>query len=504
MPACCIAGFCSNTREDGFTLHMFPKDPIRRQKWIAQVQRTRALWVPNDRSVLCSAHFEESCFDSRPALKASFGFEVRCPRILLNTAVPTIFPQPEHGQRDSCKKDAPPRKRSGSKAIEKQEKLRVLAEALGSDSVTTVATKAEASFPDQNRRKFCDRLVKMCARTSVEYKEEVCGPKREEEPKRELQDTVSNLQPRIVLRRAGNLVSTSVIQHQDGSIFVTTKRFSNDVNDYLHPGWKLSVSGHIKEEEGEDVQCIKQEEEEILHVKEEEQEESIQVPSTGVHLKTEDVQSEQGQGAVSPSINSSSDRECNSGGLQVDGHDDDDDEQSEGDRTCHAGNKCWKCSRCWKTFASRRNFKQHVKIHTGEKPFACSVCGQRFTRKGHLKRHTRTHSGEKPFSCPVCEKRFTEKGQLKIHTRTHTGEKPFSCLFCAQRFTRKGDLKRHTRTHSGEQTFSCPVCDKRFIRKGQLKIHTRTHTGEKPFSCTICDKRFTVKGHLKRHKNTHW
>ncbi|XP_061663142.1 zinc finger protein 180-like isoform X2 [Syngnathoides biaculeatus] len=379
-------------------------------------------------------------------------------------------------------------------------------------------------------RKCCDRRVKICAKTSVKYKEEFLGPKKAEETQYHLLDAVFNLQPRIVLRRA-------------------------DVSEYLNPGWHQSVPSHIKEE-GEEVQCIKEEKEEILHVKEEEQGESIQVPSSGVHLKSEDGQSKQRQGTEHPTRNTSSDGDhCE--GSQTDSHDDD--EQSEGDRTCHAANKCWKCPRCRKTLACMRNFKQHVKIHTGEKAFACSVCdkrftqkgqlkihtrthtgekpffclicGQRFTRKGDLKRHTRTHTGEKPFSCPVCDKRFTEngdlkrhtrthtgekpfscpvcnkrfteKGKLKIHTRTHTGEKPFSCLVCGQRFTRKGDLKRHTRIHTGEKPFSCSVCDKRFTETGQLKIHTRTHTGEKPFSCLVCGQRFTQKGDLKRHTRTH-
>ncbi|XP_061678008.1 NADH-cytochrome b5 reductase 2 isoform X2 [Syngnathoides biaculeatus] len=36
MPAHCIAGFCSNTLEDGFTLHTFPKHMVRHEKGIAQ------------------------------------------------------------------------------------------------------------------------------------------------------------------------------------------------------------------------------------------------------------------------------------------------------------------------------------------------------------------------------------------------------------------------------------------------------------------------------------
>ncbi|XP_061663200.1 zinc finger and SCAN domain-containing protein 2-like isoform X1 [Syngnathoides biaculeatus] len=277
---------------------------------------------------------------------------------------------------------------------------------------------------------------------------------------------------------------------------------SGVVREYLHPDWQQSVSGHIKEEEeGEELQCIKEKEEVFQHVKEEEQEEIIQVPSTGVHLNSEDGQSEMRREAAPPSLNSLSYGDhCE--GSQTDVHNDDD-EQSEGDMTCHNASKCWKCSQCQKTFASLTNFKQHMKIHIGEKTFACSVCGQRFTRSGSLIRHTRTHTGEKPFSCPVCDKRFTRKGGLKRHIRTHTGEQPFSCPVCDKRFTVKGKLKRHTRTHTGEKPFSCPVCDKRFSENGKLKVHTRTHTGEKPFACSVCDQRFTRKGTLKSHTITH-
>ncbi|XP_061525925.1 zinc finger protein 771-like isoform X1 [Phycodurus eques] len=328
---------------------------------------------------------------------------------------------------------------------------------------------------DEERTLCCDRRVKMCARTA-EYEEELWGPKEEKEPQRQLLDAAFNLQPRIVLRRAG-------------------------VSENLHPERQQSVSPHIKE--NEEVQHIKEEEEEFLHMKEEEQEKIIKVPSTGVPLKSEDEgQSVERRGAEPPNSNSSRDGD-HCGGSQTDGDDDVVDEQLEGDMTCHTVSKCWKCSKCRKTFASKKNFKRHMKIHTGEKPFACSVCGQRFSRKGTLKSHTRTHTGEKPFACSVCGQRFSHKGHLTRHTRTHTGEKPFSCSVCGQRFYVKSDLKIHTRTHTGEKPFGCSVCGQRFSAKSYIKIHTRTHTGEKPFVCSVCGQRFSRKGHLTRHTRTH-
>ncbi|XP_061663194.1 uncharacterized protein LOC133493625 isoform X6 [Syngnathoides biaculeatus] len=139
--------------------------------------------------------------------------------------------------------------------------------------------------------------------------------------------------------------------------------FRNYVSEYLPPEWQHLMYRHIKEEEeGEGVLCIKEEEEEFLHMKEEEQEEVIQVPSTDVHLKSEeDGQSEERLGAETPesesaflakcvktdkeffsgsrcypgttfktTSNSSSDGD-HCGGSQID-DDNDDHEQSEGDQ----------------------------------------------------------------------------------------------------------------------------------------------------------------------------
>ncbi|XP_061662474.1 uncharacterized protein LOC133493287 isoform X4 [Syngnathoides biaculeatus] len=140
----------------------------------------------------------------------------------------------------------------------------------------------------------------MCARTSGEYKEEVCGPKKEEEPQRQLLDAVLNQQPRFVRSRA-------------------------DVSENLREQ-QQSVSRDIKEE---DLQRIKEEDEEFLHMKEEEQEEIIQVPSTSVPLKSRyEGQSEERLGAEPLSRNSSSDGDhCRGEKTETN---DDDDEQPAG------------------------------------------------------------------------------------------------------------------------------------------------------------------------------
>ena len=55
---------CANrTGMPGISMHYFPKDETLRQKWIRFVQIHRKDFVLKKQSALCSAHFNESCFD---------------------------------------------------------------------------------------------------------------------------------------------------------------------------------------------------------------------------------------------------------------------------------------------------------------------------------------------------------------------------------------------------------------------------------------------------------
>ncbi len=66
----------------------FPKDPVRRKKWVCNMRRVfpdGKLWKPNDHHSLCSLHFKEECFDRT-------GQTVR----LQEFAEPTEFIFPDH------------------------------------------------------------------------------------------------------------------------------------------------------------------------------------------------------------------------------------------------------------------------------------------------------------------------------------------------------------------------------------------------------------------------
>ena len=89
--SCCAGGpngiSCTNTQFTvGISIHRFPKNIKVRKQWIDFVQRHRSGWEPTNTSVLCSVHFEDSCFTTNRQIASSLG--IKC--ILTRDAVPTI------------------------------------------------------------------------------------------------------------------------------------------------------------------------------------------------------------------------------------------------------------------------------------------------------------------------------------------------------------------------------------------------------------------------------
>ena len=89
----CVAGTlqkvsCKNTSyTPGIKMHTFPKDAKTRQKWVKFVQKHRVDFKElTKHSSLCSAHFEDSCYNcnSRRFLGESSGY-----RVLERGSIPT-------------------------------------------------------------------------------------------------------------------------------------------------------------------------------------------------------------------------------------------------------------------------------------------------------------------------------------------------------------------------------------------------------------------------------
>ncbi|XP_065442524.1 zinc finger protein 777-like isoform X5 [Chrysemys picta bellii] len=89
MPARCVVARCSNTTQDGVSLFKFPKDPHVRSLWDRFVRMKRADWRGgHDRSLICSAHFTDECFDISSVTQKKLEFGKRL--LLTKTAVPTL------------------------------------------------------------------------------------------------------------------------------------------------------------------------------------------------------------------------------------------------------------------------------------------------------------------------------------------------------------------------------------------------------------------------------
>ena len=92
MPYKCVAGGCSRTSGNNVLLHHFLKINHLGKRWSAAVGRYREDWEGStDMSMLCSMHFEATCYDGKTSLWVSLG-PAKKRRRLKEGAVPTLFP----------------------------------------------------------------------------------------------------------------------------------------------------------------------------------------------------------------------------------------------------------------------------------------------------------------------------------------------------------------------------------------------------------------------------
>lgn len=110
----------------------------------------------------------------------------------------------------------------------------------------------------------------------------------------------------------------------------------------------------------------------------------------------------------------------------------------------------------------------------------CFDCDKVFNRPCYLTQHNKTcHNGDKPYKCPRCGKRFSDEETYKEHTRKHAGDKPHKCDMCPKMFNHKTDLRRHLCCHTGRKPYACEMCGKGFIRKDHMVKHMDTHARKK-------------------------
>ena len=110
MVKTCVAAGYNKSSSDGVSLHKFPNDEVQRKKWIDPVKRHRDKWKPTEYSLLCSLHFEQSCFTADTILTQSLGLRKK-KATLKPDAIPTLFTKQVTLQKKFDMDQPPPKKR---------------------------------------------------------------------------------------------------------------------------------------------------------------------------------------------------------------------------------------------------------------------------------------------------------------------------------------------------------------------------------------------------------
>lgn len=118
----CVAAGCANTNaKAGIAMFLFPTDERRAKAWAKKVKQTRAGWKTHTKySVLCSEHFERSCFEEGPLSRVEMGIKTKRPLVLKPGVLSTIFKKA--GQVDPSSKPTASITRT---AFQKRERMRV-------------------------------------------------------------------------------------------------------------------------------------------------------------------------------------------------------------------------------------------------------------------------------------------------------------------------------------------------------------------------------------------
>ena len=96
----------NNSLTPGISTHYFPKDETLRKKWTLFVRVHRKDFVPSKSATLCSVHFDEKCFESKPVpfTSAETGKAIQPKRYLIKGSVRTRYAVVPHSSPITSRK----------------------------------------------------------------------------------------------------------------------------------------------------------------------------------------------------------------------------------------------------------------------------------------------------------------------------------------------------------------------------------------------------------------
>uniref|UniRef100_A0A336MT68 CSON006883 protein n=1 Tax=Culicoides sonorensis TaxID=179676 RepID=A0A336MT68_CULSO len=206
------------------------------------------------------------------------------------------------------------------------------------------------------------------------------------------------------------------------------------------------------------------------------------------------------------------------------------------------------CPKCIRTFNSRKNLRQHIKIYHIEesgiidydvrinRKITCPECNRELSTTRNLRKHVKLcHNKIIRFTgIEECDKLvggvrlrnidFFETPQVVQNNLAkdfpiirmkdeETKRVIYKCGICDYGpyfFARA--IKRHqTKEHGREplkidvrdQVYSCEICSKEFWTKDNLNRHKKLHSDEKNYVCKLCNLAFKTSAVLRKHRLAH-
>ncbi|KAK7497751.1 hypothetical protein BaRGS_00010885 [Batillaria attramentaria] len=124
----------------------------------------------------------------------------------------------------------------------------------------------------------------------------------------------------------------------------------------------------------------------------------------------------------------------------------------------------------------------------------CSGCREGFKKKKQLQAHLEIETENKQYTCSVCQAVFRKFGCLRTHKlRNH--KDMFVCKMCAESFPCMKDLARHKPQHQ----FKCTVCRQYFKSSSLLNTHMQEEHKLELYKCETCSMEFHCAEKLKKH-----